>query len=198
MDVKKEDRRVIRTKQRMLTALSNLLTTKKISQITVKELADLADVNRATFYFYYNNIPDMLDKVEQEMFVDFQNTCARFREEQSSVESTEVFLTRVFQFLKDNADMAKILLGPSGDYSFIEKLKNAIGVSKPEEMTHFTSSQKGTQYFNPFIVSGCIGMIQYWLRSDMPDAPSEMAYFTLNLILKGRSFLEEQHNVESL
>lgn len=178
----------------MLAALSSLLTTKKISQITVKELADLADVNRATFYFYYDNIPDMLDKVEQEMFVDFLNTCAQFREEQSSVESTEVFLTRVFQFLQDNADMAKILLGPSGDYAFIEKLKNAIGISNPEKMSNFISSRKGKQYFNPFVVSGCIGMIQCWLSNDMPDPPNEMAHFTLNLILRGRNFLEEQHN----
>ena len=197
MDIKKEDRRVRRTKQRMLTALSSLLTTKKINQITVKELADLADVNRTTFYFYYDNIPDMLDKVEQEMFVDFQNTCAQFREEQSATESTGVFLTRVFQFLQDNADMAKILLGPSGDYAFMEKLKNAIGVTKPEEMTNFTGSQKGEQYFNPFVVSGFIGMIQYWLSCDMPDPPDEMAYFTLNLILRGRNFLEEQHNDKS-
>ena len=44
-ELKKEDRRVRRTKKLLTRALTELLQTKQINEITVKELTDLADMN---------------------------------------------------------------------------------------------------------------------------------------------------------
>ena len=65
---KKEDRRVRRTKKLLTQALTQLLQEKQISEITVRELTDLADMNRGTFYLYYRDIFDMLEKIEDSMF----------------------------------------------------------------------------------------------------------------------------------
>ena len=43
------DRRVQRTQKNIRNALSSLLSEKELSQITVKELSDKADINRKTF-----------------------------------------------------------------------------------------------------------------------------------------------------
>ena len=51
-----EDRRVRRTKNNLRNSLFALLEEKSINQITVTELTTLADVNRSTFYLYYNDI----------------------------------------------------------------------------------------------------------------------------------------------
>ena len=53
---KTTDRRVLRTKKNIRQAFLHLLSEKSLSQITVKELSDLADINRKTFYMYYSNI----------------------------------------------------------------------------------------------------------------------------------------------
>ena len=45
-----EDRRVRRTRAQLRTAFTSLMAEKPINQITVRELADRADVNRGTFY----------------------------------------------------------------------------------------------------------------------------------------------------
>ena len=50
---KKEDRRVRRTKKLLIQALTELMQQKPVKEITVKELTDLADMNRGTFYLYY-------------------------------------------------------------------------------------------------------------------------------------------------
>ena len=50
---KKEDRRVRRTKKMLTQALTRLMQEKQIKEITVRELTDLADMNRGTFYLYY-------------------------------------------------------------------------------------------------------------------------------------------------
>ena len=68
METKKEDRRVRRTKKLLTQALTQLLQQKQVNEITVKELTDLADMNRGTFYLYYKDIFDMLEKIEDELF----------------------------------------------------------------------------------------------------------------------------------
>ena len=49
---KKTDRRVLRTRKMLLEGLTDLLKEKDIKDISVKELADYADINRCTFYLH--------------------------------------------------------------------------------------------------------------------------------------------------
>ena len=48
-------------------ALLDLLQTKHLNEITVKELCEKADINRATFYRNYLDIYDLYEKMEQEL-----------------------------------------------------------------------------------------------------------------------------------
>ncbi len=48
----KTDRRVRRTKRLLLESLTSLMKEKPIKDISVKELTDLADINRGTFYLH--------------------------------------------------------------------------------------------------------------------------------------------------
>ena len=56
------DRRVRKTKKLLLDGLTQLMQTKDVSEISVKELSDLVDINRGTFYLHYRDIFDMLNK----------------------------------------------------------------------------------------------------------------------------------------
>ena len=61
------DKRVIRTKKAIRTALFKLMESKDIASITISELTTLANVNRRTFYTHYSNITDILDETESEI-----------------------------------------------------------------------------------------------------------------------------------
>ena len=74
MDGLKEDRRVKKTKTQLLLGLTNLMQKKKIKDITVRELTDLVDINRGTFYLHYKDIYDMVDQIEDQLFTDFNST----------------------------------------------------------------------------------------------------------------------------
>ena len=50
------DRRVRKTKKLLLDGLTQLMQTKDVSEISVKELSDLVDINRGTFYLHYRDI----------------------------------------------------------------------------------------------------------------------------------------------
>ncbi len=67
-NINENDRRVKRTKRSLREALFKLLQHKPVNHISVTELTKLADVNRATFYFYYDDIFDMLEQIQNESY----------------------------------------------------------------------------------------------------------------------------------
>ena len=64
MEHNEQDRRVRRTRKRLQEALAALMREKELKDITVRELTDLADVNRGTFYSHYKDLYDMREQVE--------------------------------------------------------------------------------------------------------------------------------------
>jgi AcrR family transcriptional regulator len=50
MSERKADRRVGKTRRLLRHALAQLMTEKRVQDITVRELTDLCDLNRGTFY----------------------------------------------------------------------------------------------------------------------------------------------------
>lgn len=53
-----------------MSAFWQLYQEKKISQITVREVIELADCNRSTFYAYFADMYDLLDKFEEQLLPD--------------------------------------------------------------------------------------------------------------------------------
>ncbi len=58
------DRRVRKTRRQLKECLTRLLKEKKIQDITVRELAEMADINRGTFYLHYKDVFDLMDQIK--------------------------------------------------------------------------------------------------------------------------------------
>ncbi|MBQ0140249.1 MAG: TetR family transcriptional regulator [Kurthia sp.] len=58
-----EDPRAIRTRKLLVDAFQQLIRIKNFEQITVKDITELATVNRATFYAHFVDKFEMLDEV---------------------------------------------------------------------------------------------------------------------------------------
>ena len=58
-----KDRRVRKTEQAIQSAFGKLLLEKNITDITIKELCDNADINKSTFYLHYKDIYDCADRL---------------------------------------------------------------------------------------------------------------------------------------
>ncbi|MDD5922946.1 MAG: TetR-like C-terminal domain-containing protein [Eubacteriales bacterium] len=64
---KKTDRRTLYTRKVIREALFDLLNEKHPDKITVKEICEKADINRATFYRNYMDIYDLYEQLEEEL-----------------------------------------------------------------------------------------------------------------------------------
>ena len=65
---KKENRRAAYSKRVIKESFVELLDNKPLSKISVKEICEMADVNRCTFYSYYEDIYDLHNKIMQEYY----------------------------------------------------------------------------------------------------------------------------------
>lgn len=66
--VNQDDPRVLRTRQIIKDAFKSLLKTKGFDSITIKDIAQKATINRATFYAHYEDKYALLDEIVVQTF----------------------------------------------------------------------------------------------------------------------------------
>ena len=101
------DRRVKYTKMVLRESLIKLLQKKPISRITVKELCELADINRATFYTHYTDQFDLLRKVSDELIADIASYVDSGLKEGET--GLMPMLTMIFEYIDKNSELCRVL-----------------------------------------------------------------------------------------
>lgn len=186
------DRRVKRTKKQLCDALAALMKQKPLKSITVRELTELADLNRGTFYLHFKDVYDLAEQIENGIFDRFNEIIADFdspgQKDLESIESSQslkLFLTQLFELLADSADMAQSLIGANGDPAFIEKLKHRLEQKSYSTLYNILPKERrdGCAYLFSFIEYGSIGICETWLSSGMCETPQAMAEITEKFIL---------------
>ena len=69
MNQTKTDPRVLRTRKLIMDSFMELSSKKEFKDITVKDITTEAMINRATFYYHFEDIYDLLDKVLSEVLL---------------------------------------------------------------------------------------------------------------------------------
>lgn len=179
------DRRVRKTRTQLRQGLTQLMEQKNINEITVKELTELVDMNRSTFYAHYRDIYDLLESLEREMFESFsyaiQNT--------DNIINTRLYplLLIVYEFLAEYSDMCMILLGKNGDMAFVDRLESLVKEKclKDWMQIHKNEMIDEFEFCYAYTVAGCIGLCKHWLSTNMDLSPRRMAELTERIITYG-------------
>lgn len=184
--VKKEDRRVRRTKKLLTQALTKLMAQKQLKEITVKELTELADMNRGTFYLYYKDIFDMLEKTEISLFNSLDSILTEHAS-QGAYTDIKHIMEDVFEFISENRDMCQVLLSENGDISFLHRLNELVREKcRSFWFSHNVNSDGNNyEYSYSFCVFGCAGLIRAWLINQCAEPHETMAKLAENLLMRG-------------
>ena len=191
MKKSQDDRRVRQTRELLRRAFMTLLAQKPLEEISIKELCDLAQVNRSTFYAHYTDLRDLLRQIEDEMFEDFRKALdTLYQPGQDGLEPV-VVTTGVFQCLKDNSDLCVVTLGPHGDKNFALRL---LQCGREYCFQNYAFYFKGAtrqqvEYCYAFISSGCIGLLGRWLEDGMQMEPAQLARLAEGIIQYGYGYL---------
>ena len=72
------------TKQAIVSGFLQILRTKSFDKITIKDICELCEINRNTFYYYFKDIYDVLDAlfaIESQSVIEDVKEGASFYEE---------------------------------------------------------------------------------------------------------------------
>lgn len=187
MKSEKIDRRVKYTKMVLKESFINLLKKKHISKISIKEICDDADINRATFYAHYTDQYDLRRKIEEDLINDIKE----YLESGSFNDPDNVsldMLVKIFEYLKKNAELCIVLLGDSGDINFQQQVMMIV---RDQCISAWTSSksikEEDAEFIYTFYAIGSVGIIQKWLTEDIEKPAFEMASLILKLANSGIS-----------
>lgn len=157
------DRRTAYTRMVIKEALYKLLEEKHLSQITVKEICEHAEINRATFYRNYSDIYDLYGKLEKELtesiFSDDNIETARYRLLELIYEN-QAFYKEFFASRLESQYIKKMV------WTMYDRMRNLL-------------IQRGTYDERIFEISyqynyhGMIGVLKEWLACGCPESPKE-------------------------
>jgi len=187
------DRRAIRTKKMIRSALAELIDEKGFINISVTDLTQRADINRGTFYLHYVDKYDLLEKIENEIIQEIEEETKHLDSvNMMNIDSTNEplpFMVKLFEYFRENSVIIKSILGPKGNPTFDRKIKKFIKTNlfEKQKPKSFNVDQAviSEEYFIQYILSADLGVIQHWLEKGMKESPDEMALMLARMSLLG-------------
>ena len=157
-----ENRSVRSTKKRLKDAFLQQLTHKPVNEISVKELTALADMNRGTFYTHYSDVYDLMSRIEDEYFAEFERSLAATASTEKELYDA---MLSMFRYLGSNRQFFVAITGRNGDKGFSARLGRLME-EKCEDFWQrcFPSVPRNTfEIYKIFLLSGLHGLIRQWL-----------------------------------
>lgn len=174
---KKEDRRIRKTKKLLRESLFTILEKKNINSITVTELTKLADINRSTFYLYYNDVLDMMDKIQNEIYEVFYDTVASAYDADNDIEKTVGYIKKFLDFCKDNEKVCKFITRNDCNNKLFDRIEKSVQRIVPDSESHYDKENDPRYYLTTFALNGILHVIIKWMNDGMKIPSEDMARF---------------------
>ena len=170
MSVKRTDPRTEKTRRAIREAFAELLMQKELQKITVQEIADLAEINRVTFYKHYLDIYDLYDKVEADLLIELGLQVLELEHVPQ-----EEFYANLIGYISKNRPLFRMVFSPNATGRLREKMDRLLtGLFRQmhaEQMTAKLTDQE-LDYLTCYRTQGCLALLSKWVTGGFaePDA----------------------------
>lgn len=177
-----KDRRILRTRRLLQAALTELMMEKKFRDITVRDITDLADVNRSTFYLHYQDTYDLLRQIEDGLIEELEKKIILCRAA-SKPYTLRSLVECVYDFLEDNSKFCRPLFLSNSNTPFWQKFIELLSEKGIDLPPNTLKERENTRLFQlTFIVNGVIGVLQKWFSGEAELPRSEMVDLMEHLV----------------
>ena len=186
------DRRVIRTKKAIRNAFAQLLSVKKLEDITVKDIAELADINRKTFYSYYSGVYMIVEETENELVETFE-AAIRDLPLDRLVKEPYLLFSRLSAFINADMDFYEPLMKADQSSNLLTKVSGMLKQKVRESYAAFSHVDEAT--FNvmvDFTFSGLFSVYQSWFNSERRQSIEEISRTLGILCFEGINGLKKE------
>lgn len=165
----------------------NLLEEYRFREITIKMIVEAAQVNRSTFYAYYQDKYDLLDSMIdahlEAITLIIEETTTGLEEAADKKPYVKKYLVHLFQYINAHQQFFKTLMTihPAQNFTqrFMQTLRqNYLTIIQKEK------SIKDPKYFVNYTLGGQFGVLFFWLQNDCQESPYFIADIVYRNILK--------------
>lgn len=184
------DRRVRRTTKSITHAFIQLLKVYTIEEITIQQIADEADINRATFYKYYTDKYHLLNELEDKEIENIKEhinykalSSLRERSAKSLDDLFSVVPQNIVEIILKNIELYEVLFSMKRKSAIEDKLsdtiaQNLIIILKKER----NINNIPYRYFHCFVSGAIISTFKFWVL-DPNRIPKEELIRSLYLLM---------------
>jgi AcrR family transcriptional regulator len=190
MSKKPEDRRTRKTTKAIKMALVKLMLEHDISKITIKEIADEADINRGTFYAHYHDVYEVLEQIEDEIIHTLYELIDEYDFQALTYSTLPLFL-KFSEVLNEDREFSQLLFLNESSITFLNKLKRLLKDKIIyDNIQHI--DQRNLEAFScsiTFVASGTIELYKEWFKGNIHMTIEELSKTINHFIMNGSQFI---------
>ena len=180
--MRKSDARVRYTKKVLKESFLSLLRKKPVNKITVKEVCELAELNRATFYTHYSDCFDLMEKIEREILKAFEQSLCL-------IEGFDVsaLISALYKMVEQHEDACRVLIFLGASPSLLKRMidlarEKSIAVWK-RQLTNASDAEMEMLYIHLSngLMNVVVGGYDKYSREDVVSFVNRIAKSSLSL-----------------
>ena len=175
MEIKKEYRNSQRTKRMIRKAFAELIGERKmLSEITVSELAERADIAKSTFYNHYDDIYAVAEELLRELISGLDGIMDAM--EADSTNDYRVYIRSIFAFLKENEELYRKVADSPDAVFFIGRIKQYLSKRAFANIKSPALSKNKTERYVQirFYANACVDTMVDYFKGDIDMSFDDM------------------------
>ena len=167
------------TKRALEASLKKMLLKKPVTQITISDITEDCGVNRATFYYHFKDIYDLIEwSCEEDSRIAANGNTTYDAWEQGflnifhAVEENKPFILNVYRHVSQEQII-----------QYLYRVVYQLIINVVEECAQGMSvREEDKKFIADFYKYAFVGMMLDWIRKDMKPSPEKMIFRLSNLI----------------
>ena len=182
----KVDKRVEKTRSAIILAFKEMIIEKDFNQLTVKELAQRANINRKTFYLHYQSLDEILFDLTLEvsdLLFESLNEKGFFNPDCYDI---NILVSTIDETINANYDLTKRIVSANSYHFFARNVKDIVKESfinklkRKVNMDEYLMNMVGE-----FIASGLAKMLKEWFIKPSKLSSKELSMVVSSFIYGG-------------
>ncbi|GAB2319965.1 TetR/AcrR family transcriptional regulator [Alkalibacterium sp. s-m-22] len=177
---KKQDLRVLKTQKAIYTAFYNLLSLKDYTGITIQDIADEAMINRSTFYAYFQDKDDLVEKIIEQKLESIQaimKLSVMTNDNEVKLMHIQMVLTQLLEQIKEDKDTYVLILSIVDKHILTDKFKKLVTDSYQDILSRLRIMESDMEVPVELIIDYSLGIlfmtVNWWLKNDC-DYPEDL------------------------
>lgn len=172
------------TKERLASALKQLMAQKPLNKITIQEITSLCDIKRQHFYYHFEDIYDLMRWM-------FQREAMSLLEQYEGTQLWQDGILQLFQYLQENREVCRSAMRSHEGRKYIKHffvtdihaiIRHTVEIIVEKIYEDDADIAKEVEMLTQFYTHALIGALENWLEEESQYTPEEIVNFLDQLL----------------